>query len=150
MDGPGCGIAKISVSFRTLPAVRIVCSNSALFIPGFPERSVSIEPLSAGEYPSEGGDLSEVPAVQAGVKGLFGYVVGCSSQDLFPFVQQWRRVWVDRPHVGDVATGDLYYLCVTGPEFFDDLGVKKQASLLVAGHRGVLVRGKAVKTSQAG
>ena len=97
-----------------------------------PKRPVDASALNRSEYPGEGGDLSEVSGMFAGVEHAGDDLDGHPPKNPLPFVQKPPSMRIDRPHLVNVLPGDLDHLSWAIAQFFRNGGMKVQASSLIA------------------
>ena len=134
--GPGLGAAR--ANWTALARVRKPLNESNLCGRAFPfrfrtpKRPVNGSALNRSEYPGEGGNLSEVSGMFAGVEHAGDDLDGHPPKNLFPFVQKPPSMRIDRPHLVNVLPGDSDHLGWAIGQFLCDGGMKKQASSLIA------------------
>ena len=73
-----------------------------------PKRLEDASALRGSEYPSEGGNLSEVSRMFAGIEHAGDDLDGHLLENPLPFVQKPPSMRIDRPHLVNVLPGDRY------------------------------------------
>ena len=97
-----------------------------------PKRPVDASALNGSEHPAEGGNLSEVSGMFAGIEHAGDDLDGHPPKNPLPFVQKPPSMRIDRPHLVNVMPGDLDHVGWTITQFFRNGGMKIQASSLIA------------------